>query len=144
MASRPETTAIIIHCSGTVPTQDIGAREIDRLHRMRGMFRIAYHWVIRRDGTVEKRRDEHMIGAHSGAGTDAASVGVCLVGGVDADLRPEDNFTSTQMSALGWLVLAIEDRYPDVLTVIGHRDVPGAKTTCPSFDVCAWVRDTLP
>ena len=34
--ARPETKYIVIHCSQTRPSQDIGAKDIDRWHRVRG------------------------------------------------------------------------------------------------------------
>ena len=54
--------AIIIHCSATREGQDIGAKEIDAMHRQRGFNGIGYHYVIRLDGTIEKGRNETAIG----------------------------------------------------------------------------------
>ena len=40
---------IILHCSATRPTMDIGVEEITEWHKQRGFRTIGYHYVIRRD-----------------------------------------------------------------------------------------------
>ncbi len=62
--AREETKYIVIHCSQTRPSQNIGAKEIDRWHRERGWLKIGYGKVIKRDGTVEQGRGDDEIQAH--------------------------------------------------------------------------------
>lgn len=130
--------ALVVHCSATGPAADVGAVDIDRWHKQRGFRRIGYHYVIRRDGTVEKGRPDTEVGAHA-EGYNKASIGICLVGGVDASKRmnPQDNFTPAQKDALRTLLYQLRALYPDA-TVLGHRDIPGVAKACPSFDVKAW------
>ena len=131
-----KTDYIVIHCSATPPEMDIGSKEIDRWHRARGFFRIGYHFVIRRDGTVEHGREMNSIGAHA-KGINDRSVGIVLIGGVADDKKtPEDNFTPQQWATLDQLVSELESHYPKA-QVIGHRDID-RKRACPSFDVRAW------
>lgn len=138
MTPRKTTDKIIVHCSATPPSMDVGVKEITRWHRERGFLAIGYHWVIRRDGTVEEGRKENLIGAHCEQ-VNRTSVGVCLVGGVDTiDRKPADNFTPDQMLALKGLLDDLAVRYPGA-EVMGHRDVPGVAKACPSFDVRAWL-----
>lgn len=128
---------------------DIGAKEIDRMHRQRGWFQIGYHWVVRRNGTVEPGRPEEKAGAHigdCGPGWNARSIGVCLVGGVASDGKtPQANFTPAQMAALGPLLADIKARFKiPAGRTMGHRDViamnPGAPPkACPCFDVKRWL-----
>lgn len=138
--SRPRTDFIVVHCSASPASQDIGAREIDRWHRSRGFLRIGYHAVIRRSGLVEAApltRAYDEPGAHV-QGYNSRSVGVCLVGGVMADnATPEDNFTPEQKASLRTTLDMLLLRYP-AATVVGHRDIPGVAKACPSFDVKAW------
>lgn len=129
-------TQVILHASATTAHQDIGAAEIDKMHKARGFAKIGYHWVIRRDGTLERGRDEAEIGAHA-VGSNANSIGVCLIGGADSKGRGEANYTPEQMAALDGLLKALKSRYP-AAAVIGHRDT-GAKKDCPSFDVKHWL-----
>ena len=57
MTVRKTTDTIVIHCTQTPDTMDIGADEIKKWHKNRGFDTIGYHFVIRRDGHVEKGRD---------------------------------------------------------------------------------------
>ncbi len=129
---------IAIHCSATPPKMDIGAEEIDRWHRARGFIKIGYHYVIRRDGTVETGRPTSEIGAHV-EGYNSSSIGVCLVGGVDASkqMKPANNFTAPQFSNLTGLLVKLKGTYPTAV-VQGHRDFPNVAKACPSFDVKGW------
>lgn len=129
-------TEIIVHCSATPASLDIGAAEIDAMHRQRGFAGIGYHWVIRRDGRAEAGRSEADIGAHA-AGRNAGSIGVCLIGGADSAGRGEANFTPSQMATLGRLLAGLLIRYPGA-RVLGHRDT-GAPKDCPSFDIAHWL-----
>ena len=140
MAKRKETKYIAIHCSATGADMDIGAKEIDRWHRQKGFFSIGYHYVIRRDGTLELGRDEGDIGAHV-QGYNASSIGICMVGGVNADdfSKAENNFTEEQFRRLRDLLLDLTVRYPDA-EVLGHRDFPDVAKACPSFDVRKWLK----
>lgn len=135
---RKETNHLVVHCSATPPTMDIGVKEITRWHRERGFLAIGYHFVVRRDGTVEKGRAEHLIGAHV-EGHNKDSLGICLVGGVDAEGQPEDNFTPEQYAALRSLLDRLLAAYPGA-EVLGHRDFPRVSKACPSFDVKAWLQ----
>lgn len=133
---RKTTDFIIIHCSATRPSQDIGVKEIDRWHRQRGFLSVGYHHVIRRDGTVEDGRPLYAAGAHA-KGFNHNSVGICLVGGVSEDdvNVAENNFTDAQMNSLLDLVQKLVLEFPSA-DVIGHRQV--AAKACPSFDVRSW------
>lgn len=133
---RKHTDYIVVHCSATPPKMDIGAREIDRWHRSKGWFRIGYHFVIRRDGSVEHGREVHTVGAHA-AGYNDRSIGICLIGGVASDGKvPENNYTPAQWLTLEKLVAELEQEFSKA-QVVGHRDLnPGR--ACPSFNVKEW------
>lgn len=136
---RKTTDYIVIHCSATRPSQDIGAAEIARWHRQRGFLTIGYHIVIRRDGTIEDgRKPLESIGAHV-QGWNHCSVGICLVGGVSERNvnKAQDNFTPEQMQSLALVVAGLKNRWPNA-KVQGHRDFPEVAKACPSFDAVAW------
>lgn len=135
---RPENIKyIIVHCAATKPSQDIGVEEIRRWHLERGFKDIGYHYVIRRDGSIESGRPEWNVGAHA-KGYNASSLGVCLVGGLDNEGRPEPNYTPQQWSSLYRLVRDLHNRCPNA-DIIGHNNV--AAKDCPCFDVRAWWRN---
>jgi len=134
---------IAIHCSATPATSDIGAADIRRWHRAQGWRDIGYHYVIRRDGTIEKGRPDDMPGAHEPK-INSRSLSVCLVGGSPPVGSPahkkglgEDNFTDAQWASLKKLVTELHRKHPKA-EVLGHRDVPGVRKACPSFDARAW------
>lgn len=139
--TRKTTNYIVVHCSATTEKQDIGAADIDKWHRQRGWLCIGYHYVIRRDGTIEIGRDENAVGAHV-SGHNWESIGICMVGGVDADdiTKAEANYTEDQWAELEKLLRALHREYPST-TIQGHRDFPGVNKACPSFDVKKWVAE---
>ena len=136
---RSKTDFIVVHCSATA-NQNIGAADIDKWHRAQGWACIGYHYVIRRDGTVEKGRDEEVVGAHV-AGFNERSIGICMVGGVDANdhTKAKNNFTQPQFDSLKKLLAELKQRYPSAV-IQGHRDFAGVKKACPSFDVREWLK----
>jgi N-acetylmuramoyl-L-alanine amidase len=149
LKDRDRTDLIVVHCSATGPKSDIGKREITQWHLKRGFVTIGYHYVIRRDGTIEQGRRETEIGAHV-SGHNSNSIGVCMVGGVDAQGKPSDNFTESQYDTLRVLLGQIKARYESA-KIVGHRDLSkdlngDGKITpneymkaCPSFDVASWL-----
>ncbi|HBO3276633.1 TPA: N-acetylmuramoyl-L-alanine amidase [Pseudomonas aeruginosa] len=133
---RSITKYLVVHCAATKPSMDIGLREIRQWHRQRGWLDIGYHFVIRRDGTVELGRPVNTIGAHV-ADHNYESVGVCLVGGIDATGAPENNFTDAQFKSLRELLDKLKVDYPSA-KIVGHRNLDRNKA-CPSFDVGSWL-----
>lgn len=138
--SNRKFTKIVVHCSDTPATADVGAADIRRWHtlpppRGRGWKDIGYHYVVRRDGTVELGRDTDRdgssldeIGAHA-VGHNTTSVSICLVGG-----KGGFNFTFRQLTQLIQLIEDLREEIPTIEDVVGHRDLNDAKD-CPQFDV---------
>ncbi|GFZ38949.1 N-acetylmuramoyl-L-alanine amidase [Bacteroides nordii] len=144
--------SIIIHCSATRAGQDLRAKDIDRIHKQRGFSQIGYNFVIDLDGTVENGRPLSIDGAHcntkgfSGGAYNKHSIGICYIGGLDANGRPKDTRTEAQKSALRNLVAKLCKEY-DIVELLGHRDtspdlngngeVEPAEyiKACPCFDV---------
>lgn len=129
-------THIIVHCSATRADQNLTAADIDKMHRTRGFAKIGYHWVIKRDGTLEPGRNEKETGAHV-TGWNAKSIGICMIGGANQKGQGEANFTDEQFTALDGLLKTLKSRYSSA-KIIGHRDT-GAKKDCPSFDIAHWL-----
>lgn len=134
---RTATDYIVVHCAATKPSMDVGVREIRQWHLQKGWLDIGYHFVIRRNGTVENGRPHDVIGAHV-EGYNEKSLGICLVGGIDDKGNPSENFTPQQMQSLKLLLLAHKRVYPQA-RIVGHRELNKGKA-CPSFDVQSWLR----
>ena len=131
MADRLTTDTIIVHCSATPQNMDIGVEEIRRWHtdpkpRGKGWSDIGYHYVIRRSGVVEAGRDWKRMGAHA-RGHNRTSIGICLVGGNDAEdrRRAEANYTRQQYRSLEKL---IAEQY--VLTGFSIKHVQIGRASC--------------
>ncbi len=122
---------IIVHCSATAEGKDFTVADIRRWHLARGFKDVGYHYVIYRDGSINKGREESVIGAHT-TGQNANSIGVCYIGGVASDGKtPKDTRTPQQKAALLRLLKELTAKYPSA-TIHGHREV--ANKACPSFD----------
>lgn len=134
-------TAVVIHCSATPEGKSFTAADIDRWHRQQGWSGIGYHHVIRIDGTVEKGRPENVPGSHV-RGHNFDTIGICYIGGVAANGgKAKDTRTPAQKASMRKLVDELLERYPGA-KVCGHRDFPGVKKACPSFDAKAWFAGT--
>lgn len=140
MAFRKFTDYIIVHCAATPPSLDIGAETIRKWHtdpkpQGRGWSDIGYHFVIKRDGTIENGRDIAVSGAHV-RGKNNVSVGICMVGGVSEKKRAQNNFTDEQFESLKKLLKALKLVYPNA-EIAGHNEF--ARKACPSFNVKEWL-----
>ncbi len=120
---------VVIHCSAVKPDQLSSVAQIDSWHRDRGFkFGVGYHYVIRRDGTIEAGRPEWMVGAHC-VNHNKYSIGVCYEGGLDARGQPADTRTATQKATLRQLLTDLHRRYPRAV-IVGHHDLNPQKE-CP-------------
>ena len=138
---RLKTEYIVIHCSDSYPSMDIGVKEIRRWHTSpdkndpsKPWKDIGYHFVIRRNGIVEVGRHVDDVGSHT-RGFNSDSIGICMVGGKDGN-----NFTVLQWGELETLVRDLKKRY-NKPEVVGHCELNAGKT-CPNFDVQQWLKTT--
>lgn len=135
-------TLIIIHCSAVRPFQQSGVVEIDRWHRQRGWKNgCGYHFVIRRDGTIETGRPVDVIGAHC-LNHNRHSIGICYEGGLDMEGRPTDTRTPSQKDAMRQLLEQLHGQYPKAL-IMGHNVFDPMKA-CPCFNAADEYRDLQP
>ena len=90
-----EITETVVHWTGTFVDQDIGAEDVHKWHLERGWSGCGYHYVIRRDGTIERGRPINFEGAHAlQNGHNNYSIGISLVGGY-VGLASEGNKTTS-------------------------------------------------
>lgn len=118
--SRRRITDIVIHCTASAYGQDLTVNDVRRMHKALGWSDIGYHYLIRLDGRIEKGRDVDLIGAHV-SGYNSHSIGVCYVGGLDANGKPADTRTPNQKSSLVSLLKMLRAAYPTA-RIKGHRD----------------------
>ena len=121
---------VIVHCADTPESMDIGYKEIYKWHvEENGWDDVGYHYIIRRDGIVERGRGESVAGAHC-RGKNQSSIGICLVG--------RNRFTREQFHSLRQLVDDIEARY-SIKEVTGHYKY--SDKTCPNINVEEWYKE---
>ena len=143
--SERKITEIIIHCSATPDGKDYTVDDIRRWHKQRGYSDVGYHYIIYRNGILAQGRDVNIIGAHA-SGHNAHSIGICYIGGMNAEnTQPEDTRTLRQKARLLSLLVDLRKLYPNA-RIIGHRDLSEDKNgngiiepsewmkACPSFD----------
>lgn len=92
---------------------------------------VGYHYYIRRNGEIQKGRDEKERGAHcTDLDMNGKSIGICFEG--HGDIAP---LTTKQVNSLVKLYLDINERWGiDSDHVLGHRET-GAQKTCPGEKV---------
>lgn len=127
-----KTKFLTIHCAATPRGRDVKAPTISEWDIAR-FGQVSYHHVIELDGTTVRTLRDDQRGAHTG-GANTGNIGVCYVGGVEKDMKPADTRTDAQKAALRKIVADYKAKFPDIV-VRGHRDWPGTRKACPSFDV---------
>lgn len=151
--NRRSTEYVVWHCSATPPSMDIGAAQIQVMHKAKGYDDIGYGLVIPRSGRLELGEDLKKRAAHV-KGLNSVSVGICMVGGVDEDGNAENNFTDEQWKAAKHVYEFFTLLFPDAKHV-GHRDLsPDLDADgrvqrheflkdCPCYSVAQWIEGGL-
>lgn len=104
---------------------------------LQGDYDIGYHYVVRRDGTIEHCRPTDVVGNHA-EGYNLHSIGICIIGGrAGKTTRSENNYTDRQLESLRILLVSLQSEH-DAAEVLGHDQLPGVRHTCPGFDVRDW------
>jgi len=137
MIKRELTDTIVIHCSATPATMDIGVEKIREWHVGENHWDdVGYHHIVKRCGTLEPARPEEMQGAHAPA-ANYRSVAICMIGGSNSNGDWENNFLDPQWVTLKALLLNLIEKY-EIKKIIGHYQVDDKKE-CPSFKVPDWL-----
>lgn len=119
MAARKATNKIVLH-HAAASTCD--ARTVHTWHLGRGFSGIGYHFLVRKNGTIERGRAENLVGAHV-AGYNSDSIGICFEGNFETETMGE-----AQKNAGAELVDYLKKKY-SINTVVRHKDL--AATACP-------------
>ncbi len=126
LTQRETTNKIVIHHTGNPDDDDLSAKTLHASHRAQGWAGIGYHFVVRKDGSVELGRPDWAIGAHA-EGFNYCSIGIHVCGNFNL-AEP----TEAQINALPMLIADICDAYGLIASdsvVMGHRDLMA--TECP-------------
>lgn len=132
LTARRVTDQIVIHHTGNAVDDDLSATEIDASHKAQGWTCIGYHYVIRKDGTVEQGRPHWTVGAHA-YGENPHTIGIHVCGNFEIG-EP----TSEQIESLAMLLANLCTDYGlpiDRDHIIGHREL--MPTACPGENLFA-------
>jgi N-acetyl-anhydromuramyl-L-alanine amidase AmpD len=124
---------LTIHCAATPEGRDVKAKEISKWDIAK-FGQVSYHHVVELDGTDVQTLRDNQLGAHVGK-HNTGNIGICYVGGMDSHMqKAKDTRTTAQKITLRKLVQEYRSKYPGIV-VRGHRDWPGVRKDCPSFNV---------
>ena len=133
---------IVIHCTATLPEAKIESiqeywRRVKKWNGTPG-----YHYIIKKDGEIIKLRgeDKNSNGVYS---HNDECISLSYIGGIDKLGKAKDTRTPNQQKSMFNKIVELTERYPDA-KVVGHRDFPGVKKACPSFDVKTWLANYTP
>ena len=132
LSNRSETDQVVIHHTGNPTDDDLSAAEINASHQARGWSCIGYHYVIRKDGTVEIGRPHWTVGAHA-YGHNSHTIGVHVCGNFEIGEPTSEQIESTAMLLANLCTdysLTIDRDH-----IVGHREL--MSTACPGRNLFA-------
>jgi len=138
LTPREVTDMIVIHHTGNDIDDDLSAVDIHASHQSKGWAGIGYHFVIRKDGTVEIGRPLDYVGAHA-YGFNGHTIGIHLSGNFEIG-EP----TKEQIESLAKLLADLTEMYSLENTsqyIVGHRDLMA--TACPGENLYAMLPEIL-
>ena len=148
-SAKREITTMVWHWTANFNDQHhIGSEDVHRWHLDRGWSGIGYHFVIKRDGSIQLGRNINTTGAHAGRGFNGRSIGVSFVAGYNCSAgTPNPNryisgksVNQAQHDSFYRMMQAFYTVWPGG-EAIGHVDVPGnSGKVDPGFDVAARVK----
>ena len=145
-----DITEVIVHATETYTNKNIGAIEINNIHNALGHDGIGYHYVIRRDGRLQRGRPINRKGEHAVVNDhDKYSIGLVMVGGINVasgddnptDYRSAQSFTREQYTTLEKFLRSFYRKYPGG-QVFGHNDIDESELD-PYFDVVDYVESVF-
>lgn len=145
---------LVIHCTATPEGREVTSAELRHWHcdpvaqGGRGWKQVGYTDMIHLNGGVERlvgNNEDAEVDpwevTNGAAGYNQTSRHVVYVGGLASDGRtPKDTRTESQLQSMARYVKDFHRKHPG-LPIVGHRDLPGVKKDCPSFDVKRWLRE---
>ena len=138
LTAREATDLIVLHHSNGGFDIDFSAAQIHDMHLNFGYSGIGYHFVIRKDGTLELARPELMIGAHA-LGHNFNSIGICFSGDFSF-AHPTDQQLNTAADLISDLCKDY-DVPCDREHILPHRDLN--ETDCPGINLLVRIDELI-
>ena len=144
-----EINNVVIHATETFTNKNIGAEEIDSIQKIldggkQGKEYIGYHYIIRRDGRLQRGIPLTKKGKHTETGNyNETSIGIAMVGGIlspateGAWQTSSASFTREQYNTLEQF-LGVFYHHVAGGEVFGHNDI-NPEELDPYFDVQEYI-----
>ena len=126
-----EIKFLAVHCTATPQTATVSSIQSYWRNVLKWKMP-GYHFIIKPDGEVVKLLSVDEI-SNGVKGFNSVSINIAYIGGVDSQNNPIDNRTPAQKKALRDFLEKFKIVHPKAI-IQGHRDFPGVKKACPSFD----------
>ena len=139
LENRFVTDCIVVHHIGMANNDDVSAETVHQWHLNNGWSGIGYHFLIRKDGTIEEGRPLGTVGAHV-YGENRHTVGINLVGNFESAVPTEaQKTTAAHLIASLCTVYQLDPVWES--TVKGHCDLNA--TACPGRYLYAQMPDIV-
>lgn len=122
---------IAVHCTATPQTTSISSIS-NYWKTTLGWKMPGYHFIVKPDGEIVQLLDITKVSNGVG-GWNSKLINISYIGGVDGSGKPKDNRTEAQKKAILTKLKELKVLFPKA-KIQGHRDFPGVKKACPSFD----------
>ena len=149
-AAKREITEVVVHHTYTGTNISLTAEDIDHITQLSYGFNIPYHYVLTRDGNIQRGRpisvevDQPFANNHQ-----LRSIHVCFVGGLSSPegaynmkdykkFLSKTSFTRQQWTSFDLLLDAMFNVYP-YIQVLGHNSID-PENADPNFDPSEYVQ----
>lgn len=141
-----DVTEVVVHWTETPTNKNIGSEEINKYHLEQGLDGIGYHYVIRRDGSLQKGRPLNLEGQHADTNNhNSRSIAIVFVGGINVpsgtpnidDFISVQSLTRSQLNTFDHFCRAFFSIYQGG-QMLGHNDIDALEQD-PGFDVRSYV-----
>ena len=145
-----EVTEVVVHWTETHTNKNIGSEEINKYHVDLGLEGIGYHYVIRRDGSLQRGRPVNIEGQHAPTNNhDKRSIAIVFVGGINVPTGTpnSENFlsaqslTRSQLNTFDHFCRSFYTVFPGG-QIVGHSDIDEDEID-PGFEVINYVENVF-
>lgn len=145
-----EITEVVVHWTAHFLNQGyVGSEEIEEIHLARGFSTVGYHYIIKRDGSLQRGRPINRQGAHAlENGHNKYSIGIAFVAGYNCNSGNENykNYISAEsITGEQWKTL---DRFLKAFYLVwpggqvwGHNDTDPGNKVDPGIDMVQYVQN---
>ena len=146
---KDEINRCIVHWTDSFVNADLDAHDIDAAHKDLGHDGILYHYIIKRNGVLQRGRPPELFSNTAELIPDLRSLSIAFVGGYNCPTGTPDperfrtvrSLTRTQFNTFETFVRALKTKYPG-MRILGHNAID-VNQPDPGFDVEEYCNNLL-